>query len=132
MDVGFIEPQALNKLKKVFQKDINSMLEWYLADSEKKLLALEIALDKNNHKQIITLLKEIRLMSVDIGAISFSFLCLSAELVLVEHPACPHTQLAMRLKAAHAQVKRSLVQMQQPLTLRNRPSANLAQCVNGL
>ena len=131
MDVGSIQVHALHKLKKIFQKDPNSLIEWYLADSEKKLQALYLAIEKNSVKEKLSLLKELRNMSTDIGAIPFSYLCLSIEMAISEYRLINLVRAWHVLKTSHEQLKENLLQLHQDLTPPERPINNLAQIANG-
>lgn len=105
MNCSCIHMNALLKLKRTFQKDIKELIEWFITDSGKKITALESAIHHNNQKQILTVLKELRSQSNEIGAISFGYLCLNIELAISEYQVHKIDKLFEKLKDAYAQLK---------------------------
>ncbi|MFO1257894.1 MAG: hypothetical protein U1E78_05745 [Gammaproteobacteria bacterium] len=107
---------ALLKLKRIFQKDIKELIEWFIIDSEKKITALEFAIRHNNQKQMLTVLRELRAQSNEIGAISFGYLCLNIELRIAEYQVHQTDKLFERLKRAYAQLKDEALKIYAELT----------------
>lgn len=105
MNCSFIHINALLKLKRTFQKDVKELIEWFITDSDKKIVALESAIHHNNQKQILNVLRELRAQSNEMGAISFGYLCLNIELAITEYQCHKTDKLFDKLKLAYAQLK---------------------------
>lgn len=133
MDFSSIQINALYKLKKIFQKDIPAIIDWFLVDSAKKIMALETAIQKNNYKQIIATLKELRAQSNDIGAIDFAYLCLNIELTLTEYRCNSIQRQWEQLTVAYTGLKAELVRLHASIDSKPiRPISNLARLANEL
>lgn len=111
MNCSCIHMNALLKLKKTFQKDIKELIEWFITDSGKKITALESAIHHNNQKQILSVLRELRTQSNEIGAISFGYLCLNIELAIAEYQVLKMDKLFEKLKDAYTQLKAEALQI---------------------
>ena len=79
-----INYQLLKEFQACFQKDLNELIELYLNDAKKKLANLHKALETKNLSLFSSSAKELRLRSLDIGAVQFSHTCLSLELAIQE------------------------------------------------
>lgn len=80
-----IDSHALHKLAQVFQKEVSSLIDLYLKDSEKLMEKLRVYFDNKDLKQINSIARELRLNSIEIGATKFSFLMLGLEISSSEH-----------------------------------------------
>lgn len=79
-----INYQLLKEFQTCFQKDLNELITYYLLDAKKKLALFRKALENRNLELIHDSARELRLRSIDVGAIQFSHACLSLELSVQE------------------------------------------------
>lgn len=80
-----IDFNLLSELEQGFQKNLSELIDLYLKDAIRKIEQLQKAYQDKNFKSILNAAKELRNRSMDVGAIKFSFNCLSLELAIQEH-----------------------------------------------
>ncbi len=80
-----INTQALYALSELFQKDVTSLVDYYLSDSKKLMEKLKVHFSKHEFHYIMTTARELRENSVEVGATYFSFIMLGLEIVASEH-----------------------------------------------
>ncbi|MBN9288801.1 MAG: hypothetical protein BGO43_01360 [Gammaproteobacteria bacterium 39-13] len=79
-----INISLLRELQQAFQKDICELIDIYLHDANRKIANLYKALNEANLENFAAAARELRLRSLDIGAIQFSFRCLALEMAIQE------------------------------------------------
>lgn len=78
---------SLTKLAHLFQKEIPSLIDIYIKESEALMEKLKRYVSNAEFKYILRTASELRLSSLEIGALHFSFLILSLEIAASEHRA---------------------------------------------
>jgi hypothetical protein len=68
----------------LFQKEAGELIELYLQNSIKKIATLYKALEEYNIDNFKAAAQELRLRSIDIGAVQFSYYCLGLEMAVQE------------------------------------------------
>jgi acetolactate synthase small subunit len=79
-----IKLSYLREHQKIFQKDLRELIDIYLADGKRKIVALKKAFEDNNRENFAGALQDLRYRSIDIGAHQFSYYCLSLEIAANE------------------------------------------------
>lgn len=79
-----IKLSVLQKLQKVFQKDLGELIDIYLEEAKRKFTHLYQSIEENNIAKLIDTVQELRYRSVDVGALQFSHYCLSIEIAAQE------------------------------------------------
>lgn len=97
-----IDFQLLLAFQDCFQKDLIELIDIYISDAKKKFATLNKTLAMKNLKNFATAARELRIRSLDIGAVRFSHACLSLEIAVQE----------MRLES----ISRYLNQLEQQFT----------------
>ena len=82
--LAIIELSYLRDLQHQFQREITELIDIYLHDAKRKLANLHKALEEENYANYIGAARELRLRSVDVGAIRFSYYCLQLEVAVQE------------------------------------------------
>lgn len=72
--------KLLRDFQIIYQTNINDLIDLYLRDAEKKFSQLSKALHSGKVQEFISSARELRKRSLDVGAISFSYICLSLEI----------------------------------------------------
>lgn len=80
-----VNQSSLYKLAQFFQKEVTSVIDLYLKDSEKLMVQLKNHFTQNDSKYILKALQELRQNSLEIGAMQFSYLLLSLEISIREY-----------------------------------------------
>src|SRR5579872_1240121 len=79
-----IKLSLLNELQEIFQKEAGELIELYLQSAKKKIATLYKALEELNIPNFKAAAQELRLRSIDIGAVQFSYYCLGLEMAVQE------------------------------------------------
>lgn len=106
-----IKQDYLKRMQKIFQKDIQELIEIYISDSKKKLSELQKALSESNLSQFIVAVQELRQSSADMGAIQFSHYCLTIEIAANERHFEKLKQLMGSIESKFAKVEADLKQI---------------------
>ncbi len=79
-----IKISLLHALSETFQRETDELIEIYLQEAKRKISILHSALSQCNITNFIATARELRLSSLDMGAIQFSHHCLSLEIAAAE------------------------------------------------
>ncbi|MBS0285773.1 MAG: hypothetical protein JSR17_00230 [Proteobacteria bacterium] len=82
--LSIIRTSYLRDLQIQFQKEVTELIDIYLHDAKRKIANLHKALLDANYANYIGAVRELRLRSVDVGAIQFSYRCLQLEIAVQE------------------------------------------------
>lgn len=84
-----IDIQALHRLSDIFQKEVSTLVAYYLKDSKKLMEKLQKYFLNKDAAEICTTARELRENSQEIGALKFSFLMLGLEITAQEYRIYP-------------------------------------------
>jgi len=79
-----IKITLLHELQHLFQKEAGELIEIYLEYAKKKISVLNKALQGSNIGHFKAAAQELRMRSIDIGAVQFSYYCLCLEIAVQE------------------------------------------------
>ena len=79
-----INLSLLRELQSLFHKEASELIELYVNSARKKIAMLHKALEEENLDNFRAAAQELRYRSIDIGAVQFSFCCLSLEMAAQE------------------------------------------------
>ncbi|MGD9591952.1 MAG: hypothetical protein AB7V32_05485, partial [Candidatus Berkiella sp.] len=82
--LSIIQFAYLHDLQQQFQREISELIDIYLHDARRKLANLHKALHDLNYTNFLGAIRELRLRSIDVGAIRFSYYCLQLEIAVQE------------------------------------------------
>jgi hypothetical protein len=105
---NFIKLSSLKDLQQTFHKEIAELIDIYLHDAKRKIANLYKALEEANIANFTAAARELRLRSIDIGAIPFSHCCLSLEVAAQELRLEALPRLALMVEKQFAFVKEEL------------------------
>ncbi|MBS0289130.1 MAG: hypothetical protein JSS07_03705 [Proteobacteria bacterium] len=81
---NIIKRSLLRELQQTFQKDVVELIDIYLHDAKRKIANLYKALQEKHLANFVGAARELRLRSIDIGAVRFSYFCLRLEIAAQE------------------------------------------------
>lgn len=110
-----INLSLLQTLQEAFQKDICELIDIYLHDANRKIINLYSALNEMNLENFIAAAQELRLRSIDIGAIQFSYHCLSLEMAIQEMRLESLERLTAMVAQQFVGVSKALMQLKENL-----------------
>jgi hypothetical protein len=105
---NIIKLSYLKDLQQLFHKEIAELIDIYLHDAKRKIANLYKALEESNIANFTAAARELRVRSIDIGAITFSHRCLSLEVATQEFRLEALPQLALMLEKQFMFVKEEL------------------------
>lgn len=109
--LNIIQTSYLRDLQQQFQKEVPELIDIYLHDAKRKIANLHKALEEENYSNFIAAARELRLRSIDIGAIQFSYYCLQLEIVVQEMRLESVLKLTILLEEAFQVVHLALEQL---------------------
>ncbi len=108
IDPNIIKLSLLKKLQETFQKEMGELIELYLQDARKKIANLYKALEEKNLSNFQAAARDLRYRSIEIGAIHFSYICLSLEIAVQEMRLENLFQLTSQLERKFGQIYQEL------------------------
>ncbi len=116
--LSIIQTSYLRELQQQFQKEVPELIDIYLHDAKRKIANLHKALEEENYSNFIGAARELRLRSIDIGAIQFSYHCLQLEIVVQEMRLESVKKLTSLLEQTFQLVLQALEQLKGPKVLK--------------
>lgn len=111
-----VDLSYLNELQATFQKEAGELIDFYLQDATKKIANLFQALQETDLDHFKEAARELRYRSIDIGAIDFSYTCLSVEIAAQEIRLDLLPNLILLLKKKFESIHQTLTRIKQSRT----------------
>lgn len=104
-----IDTKALYRLADVFQKEVSSLIQYYLKESKKLMDKLQQQFINKEFGEISTTARELRENSLEIGASYFSFIMLGLEISAQECRCYPSENLYQLIEQNYNRVAHELL-----------------------
>lgn len=105
---GLIKISMLRDLQQEFQKEMSELIDLYLRDAKKKIANLYRALEEENLNNFQGAARELRHRSLEVGAVEFSYYCLSLETAVQELRLESLHQLTTAVEKCFHRIRREL------------------------